>query len=70
MSNVDRFENPASQTGVYIRISGKLLERFPKPLVEEPPLAHWQTIFALFSKTYDLLQILLKRCLTVVHKFF
>jgi len=66
MSNVDR----VWKSSLTDRGGGKLLERFPKPLVEEPPLAHWQTIVALFWQTYDLLQILLKCCLTVFHKFF
>jgi len=56
MSNVNRGWNPASQKGAW----GKLLERFPKTVVVEPPLAHLQIMVALFWKTYELLQILLK----------
>jgi len=46
------------------------LRKIPQTACWGAPLAHWQTIVALFWKTYDLLQILLKCCLTVVHKFF
>jgi len=63
------FENPASQTGVDIRISGlrQTLRKIPQTACWGAPLAHWQTIVALFWKTYDLLQILLNCCLTVVY---
>jgi len=66
MSNVDRDWNPASQTGAW----GKLVERFPKTVVEEPNLAHMQTIVAIFWKTCDLFQILLKCGFRLVHEFF
>jgi len=66
MSNVNRGWNPASQKGAW----SKLLERFPKTFVEEPPLAHLQIIVALFWKTYELLQILLNCAFSLVHSFF
>ena len=66
MSNVNRGWNPASQKGAW----GKLLERFLKTVVKEPPLAHLQITVALFWKNYELLQILLKCGFRVVHKFF
>jgi len=66
MSNVNRGWNPASQTGAW----GKILERFPKTVVEEPSLAHLQLNVVSFWKTYELLQILLKCAFRVVHIFF
>ena len=66
MSNVNRGWNPASQKGAW----GKLLERFPKTVVEEPLWAHLQIIVASFWKNYELLQILLKCGFRVVHNLF
>jgi len=63
---VNRGWNPASQKEAW----DKLLERFPKTVVQEPPLAHLQIIVVLFWKTCELLQILLKCGFRVVHKFF